>query len=192
MPPIKTGLEILASDPPAKLRKARLGLLCNPASLLTDFTPAADAVAAALPGCLRCLFSPQHGFFADKQDNMVESGHGRHPELGIKIYSLYGETRKPQPDWFDGLDALLVDLVDVGCRVYTFFTTVTYCLKQAARQGVEVWILDRPNPLGRGAEGPILPQDLHSFVGAHGHAAPPRAQPGRALPGVRRGKLPGA
>ena len=165
MPQIKTGLEILAADPPAKLRGARVGLLCNPASLLPDLTPAPDAVAAAMPGCLRCLFSPQHGFFADKQDNMVESGHTRHPGLGIRIYSLYGETRKPLPDWFDGLDALLIDLVDVGCRVYTFFTTVTYCLLRAARQGVAVWILDRPNPLGRGAEGPILPPDLQSFVG---------------------------
>ena len=165
MPSNRTGLERLAADPPAELRKARLGLLCNPASLLADLTLAPEAVNAALPGCLRCLFSPQHGFFADKQDNMVESGHGRHPRLGIKIYSLYGETRKPLPDWFDGLDALLVDLVDVGCRVYTFFTTVTYCLKEAARQGVAVWVLDRPNPLGRGAEGPILPDDLQSFVG---------------------------
>ena len=165
MPAVKTGLESLAADPPALLRNARLGLLCNPASLLPDLTPAAEAVAKALPGCLRRLFSPQHGFFADKQDNMVESGHGRHPGLGIGIYSLYGETRRPRPEWFDGLDVLLVDLVDVGCRVYTFFTTVTYCLLQAARQGLAVWVLDRPNPLGRGGEGPILPDELQSFVG---------------------------
>lgn len=163
--PVIPGLSALCQDPPRGLKGAALGLLCNPASLLPDLTPAPQAIGAALPGALQALFGPQHGIFAEKQDNMVESGHLVHPGLGIKAYSLYGEDRRPQPEWFAGLDALLVDLVDVGCRVYTFFTTVTYCLEAAAGTGTAVWILDRPNPLGRGAEGPILPPELFSFVG---------------------------
>ncbi len=162
---VQTGLESFCARPPARLARSRLGLLCNPASLLCDLTPAPEAIEGALPGALRRLFSPQHGFFAEKQDNMVESDHTVHPRLGIEVYSLYGETRRPRAGWLAGLDALLVDLVDVGCRVYTFFTTVTYCLEVAAELGVEVWVLDRPNPLGRGQEGPVLPPELMSFVG---------------------------
>lgn len=164
---VATGLASLCLDPPARLKGARLGLLCNPACLLPDFTAAPEAVATAFPGGLRCLFGPQHGFFADKQDNMVESGHGVHPRLGIPVYSLYGETRRPRREWLEGLDVLLVDLVDVGCRVYTFFSTLVACLEEAGEAGVEVWVLDRPNPLGRGEEGPVLPPELYSFVGAH-------------------------
>lgn len=164
---VVTGLAGLCQAPPAALRKARLGLLCNPASCLPDLTPAPEAVSQALPGALKAIFGPQHGFFADKQDNMVESAHGRHPRLGLPVYSLYGQTRHPTAEMLAGLDALLVDLVDVGCRVYTFFSTLAACLERCAAAGVAVWVLDRPNPLGRGQEGPILPPDLFSFVGAH-------------------------
>lgn len=165
--PIQNGLARLCQDPPAQLRGARLGLLCNPASCLPDFTSAPEALAKALPGGLKAIFGPQHGFFADKQDNMVESAHGTHPRLGLPVYSLYGATRWPTPEMLAGLDALLVDLVDVGCRVYTFFSTLAACLEQCAADGVAVWVLDRPNPLGRGQEGPILPPELFSFVGVH-------------------------
>ncbi len=164
---VTSGLEQLCSHPPPELRGARLGLLCNQASLLTDLTPAAEAVAGAFPGRLKVLFSPQHGMFAEMQDNMVESRHERHPRLDIPVYSLYSQTRRPTPEMLAELDVLLVDLVDVGCRVYTFFTTVLYCLEEAAAAGVAVYILDRPNPLGRGREGPILPRELMSFVGPH-------------------------
>lgn len=165
--PVVTGLEVLCARPPRRLGQARLGLVCNQASLLEDMTPAPEAVERAFPGQLGALFSPQHGFFAELQDNMVESTHSLHAQLGIPIYSLYGETRRPTPEMLQGLDVLLVDLVDVGCRVYTFFTTVAACMEEAARAGVEVWVLDRPNPLGRGEDGPILPEDLMSFVGPH-------------------------
>ncbi|MBI4799224.1 MAG: DUF1343 domain-containing protein [Desulfarculus sp.] len=165
--PLEIGLARLRQEPPARLKRARLGLLCNPASCLPDFTPAPEALATALPGALRAIFGPQHGFFADKQDNMVESGHGLHPRLGLPVYSLYGQTRHPTPEMLAGLDALLVDLVDVGCRVYTFFSTLAACLEQCAAAGVAVWVLDRPNPLGRGQEGPILAPELFSFVGVH-------------------------
>lgn len=144
-----------------------MGLLCNPASLTLGLESAPEAVERAFPGGLKALFSPQHGFFADKQDNMVESPHGEHPLLKIPAYSLYGQTRRPAKEMLEGLDVLLVDLLDVGCRVYTFFSTVKACLEEAAAAGIEVWILDRPNPLGRGQEGPILPPELMSFVGPH-------------------------
>lgn len=164
---VATGLESFCASPPAGLKKARLGILCNQACGLDDLTPAPEAVARALPGALKAVFGPQHGFFGDKQDNMVESDHGVHPGLGVPVYSLYGRSRRPAPEMLAGLDALLIDLIDVGCRVYTFATTALYCLEEAARAGVEVWLLDRPNPLGRGEEGAILPESLESFVGPH-------------------------
>jgi len=160
-------VDVLCANPPAGLKGARLGLLCNPASLTAGLTPAWEAARQAFPGALKALFSPQHGFFAEKQDNMVESAHGTHPLLSIPIYSLYGDTRRPAREMLADIDVLLVDLIDVGCRVYTFFSTVKACLEEAAAVGVEVWILDRPNPLGRGEEGPILPSELFSFVGPH-------------------------
>lgn len=165
--PVQTGLSRLVAEPPQALSGANLGLLCNPASVLPDLTPAPEAVAAALPGSLKAIFGPQHGFFADKQDNMIETDHARHPRLGLPVWSLYGQTRRPTPAMLAGLDMLLVDLVDVGCRVYTFFSTLVACLEQCAQSGVAVWVLDRPNPIGRGEEGPILPPELMSFVGPH-------------------------
>ena len=162
-----TGLASLAAAPPSNLRGAALGLLANPAAVGPDLTPAWRVVERALPGGLRALFGPQHGFFAEKQDNMVESDHATHPELGAPIYSLYGKTRRPTPAMLAGLDALMVDLVDVGCRVYTFFSTLVACLEECAAAGVKVVVLDRPNPIGRRAEGPVLPPELMSFVGAH-------------------------
>ncbi len=164
---IRTGLEILCADPPDRLANGRLGLVCSSAAVTADLTPAPEAIENAMPGALRTIFGPQHGFYADKQDNMIESGHGRHPRLGLPVYSLYGRTRSPEPAWLEGLDALLIDMVDVGCRVYTFFSTMVACLEQCAEAGLAVWVLDRPNPIGRGAEGPILPPELMSFVGAH-------------------------
>ncbi|MCB2226813.1 MAG: DUF1343 domain-containing protein [Desulfarculaceae bacterium] len=164
---LATGLTRLAAEPPARLAGAGLGLLCNPAAVLPDFTPAWRTVAQAYPSGIRALFGPQHGFFAERQDNMVESDHATHPGLGVPIYSLYGETRRPTPEMLAGLDWLLVDMVDVGCRVYTFFSTLVACLEECAKAGVGVMVLDRPNPIGRGAEGPILPPELMSFVGAH-------------------------
>jgi uncharacterized protein YbbC (DUF1343 family) len=162
-----TGLESLCLAPPAELKTARLGLLCNQACGLADLTPSPEAIARSLPNALKAMFGPQHGFFGDKQDNMVESDHGLHPRLQVPVHSLYGQSRRPAPEMLEDLDVLLIDLIDVGCRVYTFATTTLYCLEQAARAGVSVWVLDRPNPLGRGEEGSILPESLESFVGPH-------------------------
>ena len=163
---VTLGIEQLCVTRPDFLKGKRLALLCNQASTDRHFTHSRDLVNAAFPGQLTCLFSPQHGFFAEKQDNMIESDHRIEPQSGRTIYSLYGATRKPTPEMMAGLDALLIDLVDVGTRVYTFAQTTAYCLEAAAAAGVDVVILDRPNPIGGAeVEGHVLQPDCASFVG---------------------------
>lgn len=163
---VRTGLENFVDHPPEWIRGKRLGLLANPASVRRDFIHAKTLIDRCLPGQLTCLFSPQHGFYADKQDNMIESDHIRDPDLGVPVFSLYGETRKPTRDMFDHLDVLLVDLQDVGTRVYTFVYTVSYCLEAAKAWGKKIVILDRPNPVGgQCVEGNILNEEFRSFVG---------------------------
>ncbi|MBL8739270.1 MAG: DUF1343 domain-containing protein [Planctomycetes bacterium] len=161
------GLDVACQTPPAVLRDARtFGLVCNQASVDRRFRHAAEALATRFPGRLRAIFGPQHGLWSTEQDDMIETGHSRHPKLGVPVHSLYSETRKPQQQWLDGLDLLVVDLQDVGTRVYTYVWTLTYCLEACAQKGIPVLVLDRPNPLGGElAEGPAL--DLHytSFVG---------------------------
>ncbi|WP_028324718.1 exo-beta-N-acetylmuramidase NamZ family protein [Desulfatirhabdium butyrativorans] len=168
MTQVKTGLERFAESPPASLKGRRLGLLCNPASVDRRFRHAKELIANAFPGQLKALFSPQHGFFADKQDNMVESDHGVDGTLGIPIYSLYGETRIPSFDMLDPIDILIIDLQDVGTRVYTFIYTMSYCLEAAAACGKQILILDRPNPVGgTEIEGNLLEPEYASFVGRY-------------------------
>ncbi len=160
---VKTGLDIIAASFPPVLAGVRAGLLCNQASLDRNFRHARDIVAAHLD--LRCLFSPQHGFFSEKQDNMVESDHDC-DRGGIPVYSLYGESRRPTAAMMNDIDFILIDLQDVGTRVYTFISTVVYCLEAAASAGIKVVILDRPNPVsGRIVEGNVLDPQLSSFVG---------------------------
>jgi uncharacterized protein YbbC (DUF1343 family) len=166
MASVQTGLERLLADPPAWLRGQRLGLLCNPASVDRRFRHARDGLNQRLPGALRALFSPQHGFFAEKQDNMIESADMSDPVLGIPIFSLYGATRRPQPEMIAEIDILLVDLQDVGTRVYTFVYTLSYCMEVAREYGKKVVVLDRPNPVGGLAvEGNLLDPACRSFVG---------------------------
>lgn len=163
---VRTGLEVFLDNPPPALAKARLGLLCNPASTDANLCHAARLINDKMPGRLKTLFSPQHGLFAARQDNMVESGHTTEPQLGIKAWSLYGETRKPYKDMYKDIDVLLVDLPDVGTRVYTFAYTVSYCMETAAKTKKRVVILDRPNPVGgRDVEGGLLEPAFSSFVG---------------------------
>jgi uncharacterized protein YbbC (DUF1343 family) len=163
---IKTGIESLAAAPPDWLQGKRLGLLCNQGSTDRNFLHSRDIVNSVLPGQLKCLFSPQHGFFADKQDNMIESSHMVDRVTGLPLFSLYGETRKPTGEMFDHLDVLLIDLQDVGTRVYTFIHTMAYCLEAAAQFGKKVVVLDRPNPIGgEQLEGNLVEDDCCSFVG---------------------------
>jgi uncharacterized protein YbbC (DUF1343 family) len=163
---VVTGLEALLARPPRSLAKARLGLLCNQASVDASYRHARDLVARRFGRRLTTLFSPQHGIFGEKQDNMVESAHGRDPALGVPVYSLYADVRRPTAEMLEDLDVLVVDLQDVGCRVYTFITTLAYCLEEAGRLGKKVVVLDRPNPVGGAMEGNILEPAMISFVGA--------------------------
>jgi uncharacterized protein YbbC (DUF1343 family) len=166
-PRVTIGLEGFLARPPRALGAARLGLLCNQASVDARLRHARDLVAGKVGRRLAALFSPQHGIFGEKQDNMIESAHGRDPALGVPVYSLYADVRRPTVAMFAGIDALLIDLQDVGCRVYTFITTLLYCLEEAARHGKKIVVLDRPNPIGGAAEGNLLDPALLSFVGAH-------------------------
>ncbi len=163
---VTLGIENLLVSPPGFLAKKRVGLLCNQASTDSGFRHSRDLIHAAFPGQLTCLFSPQHGFFGEKQDNMIESDHMRDPVTGLPFFSLYGETRRPTGEMLDHLDVLLIDLCDVGTRVYTFIHTMAYCLEAAAEHGKKVLILDRPNPIGGDeVEGNLLKADCASFVG---------------------------
>jgi uncharacterized protein YbbC (DUF1343 family) len=165
---VRTGLENLIRAPERLPAGARLGLLCNPASVDRELVHARERIARRFPGRLRALYSPQHGFFAEKQDNMVESDHAVDPLLGLPVHSLYGETRHPTPEMLASIDLLLVDLQDVGTRVYTFIYTMANCMKAARAAGRKVVVLDRPNPVGGLAvEGNLLRPDCASFVGQH-------------------------
>ncbi len=167
---VKLGIERLAEESRLQrlLQGQRIGLLANQASVTRDFVHSKSLLKKMERCEFSCIFSPQHGFFSEKQDNMIESDHIREPESGVPVFSLYGETRKPDRAMMDKIDLLLVDLPDVGTRVYTFLYTMAYCLESAAEYGKKVVVLDRPNPVGgTQIEGNILQDDLTSFVGLY-------------------------
>jgi uncharacterized protein YbbC (DUF1343 family) len=165
---LQLGLERFLDDPSlrAPLAGRRVGLLAHPASVTRNLTHALDALAALPDLRLTTAFGPQHGLRGDKQDNMVESPDFVDPRLGIPVFSLYGQVRRPTDAMMDSFDVLLVDLQDLGCRIYTFITTLRYVLEAAAHHGKAVWVLDRPNPVGRPVEGLTLREGWESFVGA--------------------------
>jgi uncharacterized protein YbbC (DUF1343 family) len=163
---VLTGLDSLREGSWKKLKGHRLGLLANQASLDSNLTPAEEVLSQLLPRHLQALFGAQHGRGGEDQDNMVETPDAYHRSLRIPIFSLYSETREPLPHMLDKIDVLIIDLQDVGTRVYTFPSTMLNCLKAAARQGKKVMVLDRPNPLGGAlVEGNLLRPELYSFVG---------------------------
>jgi uncharacterized protein YbbC (DUF1343 family) len=165
---MKFGIDRLLEDRNLRrpLAGKRIALLAHPASVTPDLTHSLDALAALDDLRLTAAFGPQHGLRGDKQDNMVESPDFNDPQHGIPVSSLYGEVRRPTPAMMDNLDVMLVDLQDLGCRIYTFITTLRYVLEEAARHGKAVWVLDRPNPVGRAVEGLRLRAGWESFVGA--------------------------
>ncbi|HUF24544.1 MAG TPA: DUF1343 domain-containing protein [Vicinamibacterales bacterium] len=149
------------------LKGRRIGLVCNPASIDAAFRHVIDRAAAA-GVAIGALFGPQHGIRSDVQENMIESPHGRDEARRVPVYSLYSETREPTDEMLAGLDALVIDLQDVGTRIYTYIYTMAYCLKAAARTGLPVIVCDRPNPIGGTAvEGPMLEKGYESFVGLY-------------------------
>jgi uncharacterized protein YbbC (DUF1343 family) len=162
------GLDRLIADSAlrAPLAGRRVALLAHPASLTRDLTHALDALAALGDVRLSAAFGPQHGLRGDKQDNMIESPDYADPAHGIPVFSLYGEVRRPTDEMMQSFDVILVDLQDVGTRIYTFVTTLLYVLQAAAAHRKSVWVLDRPNPIGRPVEGTYLRPGWESFVGA--------------------------
>jgi len=161
------GIDRLIAEPELRkpLEGRRVALLAHPASVTADLTHSLDALAAAGVN-LTAAFGPQHGLRGDKQDNMVESEDFTDPELQIPVFSLYGEVRRPTGQMLSTFDIILFDLQDLGCRIYTFITTLLYVLEAAAETGKSVWVLDRPNPAGRPVEGLKLRPGWESFVGA--------------------------
>jgi len=157
------GSERLVSS--SRLKGLRVGVLANPASVDGNFNHIVDLLAASSDWKLAAIFGPQHGFRSDLQDNMIETPHAEDPKRGVPIFSLYSETREPTPDMLDLIDVLVIDLQDVGARIYTFIYTMANCLRAAARKGLPVIVCDRPNPIGGAIEGPMLEPGFESFVG---------------------------
>jgi len=165
---MKFGIDRFCEDKSirAELAGKRVALLAHPASVTEDLSHSVDAIAALGDVRLSSAFGPQHGMRGDKQDNMIESDFYVDPLYGIPVYSLYGQVRRPTPEMMDSFDVILVDLQDLGCRIYTFITTLLYVLEEASKRGQSVWVLDRPNPVGRPVEGLRLQKGWESFVGA--------------------------
>jgi len=163
---VATGLDVFRDEYWARLKGYRLGLLSNQASVDSQLQPAKEIVSGLLPGQLKALFGPQHGYWGIDQENMIETDHSHDRELDIPLFSLYSETREPLAEMLDLIDILIIDLQDVGTRVYTFASTLLNCLRAASKSGKKVIVLDRPNPLGgEMVEGNLLKPELHSFVG---------------------------
>jgi uncharacterized protein YbbC (DUF1343 family) len=163
---VATGLDVFREGYWRKLKGFRLGLLSNQASVDSQLKPAKEIISGLLPGQLKALFGPQHGYWGIDQENMIETDHSHEKDLDIPLFSLYSETREPLPEMLDLIDILIIDLQDVGSRVYTFASTLLNCLEATAQSGKKVLVLDRPNPLGgEMVEGNLLKPELYSFVG---------------------------
>jgi uncharacterized protein YbbC (DUF1343 family) len=161
------GIDRLLADPDLRkpLEGKRVALVAHPASVTANLTHSLDALIGAGVN-VTSAFGPQHGLKGDKQDNMVETADETDPLYGIPVFSLYGEVRRPSGQMMSSADVFLFDLQDLGCRIYTFVTTLLYMLEEAAKHGKGVWVLDRPNPAGRPVEGTLLVPGHESFVGA--------------------------
>lgn len=162
----RTGLDLLGREWPRTFRQSNVGLLAHPASVDRSLHHAVDLFLCSKKFRLRSLFGPQHGLRGETQDNMIEWGGYRDPRTGLKVYSLYGDTRKPRPEMLQGIDLMVVDLQDVGSRYYTFIWTLALVMEACRDNGKPVLVLDRPNPIsGSGVEGPVLNPAYASFVG---------------------------
>jgi uncharacterized protein YbbC (DUF1343 family) len=164
---MKPGIDVLLESGAWRraLRGRRVALLGHPASVTRDGRHSLDALSQCAEVRLTAAFGPQHGMRGDKQDNMIESDDYVDPELKLPVFSLYGKVRRPTPEMLEAFDVLLVDLQDIGTRIYTFITTLGYMLEAAAAVGKSVWVLDRPNPAGRVLEGSLLEPGWESFIG---------------------------
>ena len=161
-----TGLESLLKDFPSKLKGKKIGVLCHAPSITKEFEHITTIFFKRDDCRLAAIFGPQHGIHGQTQDNMIEWQSQRHPLFDIPLYSLYGQNRKPTPEMLNGIDIFLIDLQDVGARLYTYIWTVKLCIEACAEAGIQVWVLDRPNPIGRlPFDGPVLKKEFFTFVG---------------------------
>jgi len=164
---VLSGLDVITLRLPEGLRGKRAGLLCHASSISSDYRHITEIFGSSKDLRLAAIFGPQHGLSGQTQDNMIEWRSTVDPVLGIPVHSLYGEHRKPTAAMLNGLDALVIDLQDVGARLYTYIWTVKLCMEACAEAGLPVYLLDRPNPIGRvPADGPVLNEDYFTFVGA--------------------------
>jgi len=161
-----TGLESILDSFPSKLKGKRIGILCHAPSITKEFSHIVDIFSQRKDCKLSAIFGPQHGIHGQTQDNMIEWQSQRHPILDIPLYSLYGDHRKPSLKMLNDIDALVIDLQDIGARLYTYVWTVKLCIEACSELGIPVWLLDRPNPIGRiGFDGPVLKEKYFTFVG---------------------------
>ncbi len=162
----QTGLNQIRDKFPTALKGKRIGVLCHASSIASDFVHIADFLFNSKDCRLTAIFGPQHGIHGQTQDNMIEWESQVHPYYNVPLYSLYGEHRKPTPEMLGRIDAMVVDLQDVGARLYTYIWTVKLCMEACAESGIPVWVLDRPNPVGKlPFDGPVLKEDFFTFVG---------------------------
>jgi uncharacterized protein YbbC (DUF1343 family) len=163
---VRTGLELLLANFPEKLKNKRIGVLCHAPSISSDFIHITELLHE-IPSCrLAAVFGPQHGLFGETQDNMIEWNGKIHPIWQIPVFSLYGEHRKPTTSMLSGIDAMVIDLQDVGARLYTYAWTLKFCMEACTESGIPVWVLDRPNPVAPlGWDGPVLKKEYFTFVG---------------------------
>ena len=163
---VLTGLEQIRMTFPSDLKGKNVGVLCHAPSITFDFIHITDLLIKSNECRFVSIFGPQHGLSGQTQDNMIEWSSSIHPEFGIPVYSLYGEHRKPTGEMLNGLEAFIVDLQDVGARLYTYIWTVKLCMEACANAGIPVWILDRPNPVAKlPFDGPVLKEEYFTFVG---------------------------
>jgi uncharacterized protein YbbC (DUF1343 family) len=163
---VQTGLDQIRIKLPARLTGKKIGILCHAPSIAADFTHIADIFYGRDNCSLVAIFGPQHGIYGQTQDNMIEWNSNIHPVYKIPVYSLYGEHRKPTSEMIASIEAMVIDLQDVGARLYTYIWTVKLCIEACSEAGIPVWILDRPNPIARlPYDGPVLKEEYFTFVG---------------------------
>jgi len=163
---VRTGLDNISENLPEGLRGRRIGVLCHAPSITSDFIHITDFFHVRNDCRLSAVFGPQHGLYGQTQDNMIEWRSQMHPVFNVPLYSLYGEHRKPTREMLSEIDVLVADLQDVGARLYTYVWTLKLCMEACSESGIPVWVLDRPNPVGRlPFDGPILKEDYFTFVG---------------------------
>ena len=163
---VQTGLDQIRAQLPAGLKGRKLGILCHASSVAADYEHITDIISESKECFMTSIFGPQHGIYGQTQDNMIEWKSDIHPIHRVPLYSLYGEHRKPTPEMLSNIEALVIDLQDVGARLYTYIWTVKLCMEACMEAGIPVWILDRPNPVGRlPFDGPVLKEEYFTFVG---------------------------